>query len=270
MTDDTSKQTQTTDALDPWRGLDFSGTTLVLGVGTGRQVPLLADKCRLAEGSLVVADINLERLRAVQSEQSDSVITWVQARLRQIPLCDEVVDLLVLNGLLREVPTARLAVVCDELWRVLAPGAKVRIADMLEPSEVDYHHAWTERNRIVRRLGLALEKPTALAVDITAAAKALRSTGFEDLHIAILPGYALTEAWLEETFEAIRGMAGRVADPDLRHFILRQDLERLGAAFAQGDQRAPQRFVLQAGKPGDLSVAMESAVTADDLDPPIL
>lgn len=269
MTEDTNVRAETTETFDPWRGLDFSGATLVLGVGTGRQVPLLAAKCRLAEGSLVVADTNLERLRTMQHEQCDSVITWVQARSRQIPLCDEVVDLLVLNGLLREVPTARYTVICDEFWRVLAPGGKLRIADMLEPSEADYHHAWLERNRIVRRLGLALEKPTALSVDITAAAKALTSTGFEDLHIAILPGYALTEAWLEETVEAIRGMAGRVADPDLRHFILRQDLDRLGAAFTQGDQRAPQRFVLRAGKPGDLSVAMESAVTADDLDPPI-
>jgi len=270
MEDGLADSSQTIETFDPWRGLDFSGVTLILGVGTGRQVPLLADRCVSAEGSLVVADANLERLRALQREQTDLGITWVQARVRQIPLCDEVVDMLVVNGLLREVPTARMAILCDELWRVLVPGGKLRIADMLEPSEADYHHAWAERNRIVRRLGLALEKPTALAVDVSAAAKALRNTGFEDLHIAILPGYALTDAWLEETVEAIRGMAGRVVDPDLRHFILRQDLERLGAAFSAGDQRAPQRFVLQAGKPGDLSVAMESAVTAEDLDPPIL
>lgn len=261
---------QTAETFDPWRGLDFSGVTLILGVGTGRQVPLLADKCLSAEGSLVVADANLERLHALQHEQTDLGITWVQARARQIPLCDEVVDLLVLNGLLREVPTARMAILYEELWRVLVPGGKLRIADMLEPSEAEYHRAWAERNRIVRRLGLALEKPTALAVDVSAAARALRSTGFEDLHIALLPGYALTDAWLEETIQAIREMAGRVVDPDLRHFILRQDLERLGAAYAEGGQRAPQRFVLQAGKPGDLSVAMESAVTADDLDPPIV
>jgi SAM-dependent methyltransferase len=270
MTDDLALQSPTNETFDPWRGLDFSGVTLVLGVGTGRQVPLLADKSMQAEGSLVVADLNLERLRAMQREQANAVITWLQARIRHIPLCDEVVDLMVINGLLREVPTARMAALFDELWRVLAPGGKLRIADMLEPSEADYHHAWAERNRIVRRLGLALEKTTALAVDITAAAKALRSTGFEDLNVAILPGYTLTEAWLEETQEAIRGMAGRVVDPDLRHFILRQDLERLGAAFAEGSQRAPQRFVLQADKPSDLTVAMESAVTVEDLDPPIL
>ena len=270
MADELANNRQIAETFDPWRGLDFSGVTLILGVGTGRQVPLLADKCRSTEGTLVVADANLERLRTQQREQTDLGITWVQARARQIPLCDDVVDLLVMNGLLREVPTPRMVVLCEELWRVLVPGGKLRIADILEPSEADYHRAWAERNRIVRRLGLALEKPTAIAVDASAAARALRNTGFEDLQIALLPGYALTDAWLEETIQAIRGMAGRVVDPDLRHFILRQDLERLGAAYAKGDQRAPQRFVLQAGKPGDLSVAMESAVTADDLDPPIL
>jgi SAM-dependent methyltransferase len=270
MTESVNHPGQTPESFDPWRGLDFSGVTLILGAGTGRQVPLLAERCRSAEGTLVVVDLNLERLHAMRQEQQEYAITWVQARIRQIPLCDEVVDLLVVNGLLREVPTTRLATICEELWRVLVPGAKLRIADILEPSDADYHHAWTERNRIVRRLGLALEKTTALAVDIGAAAKALRSTGFENLHIALLPGYSLTDAWLEETTEAIRGMAGRVVDPDLRHFILRQDLTRLGAAYAEGDQRAPQRFVLQADKPGDLSVAMESAVTAEDLDPPIL
>jgi SAM-dependent methyltransferase len=269
MTDVAENTFSQSESIDPWRGLDFSGVTLILGVGTGRQVKLLGDKCRTAEGSLVVADMNRERLQTLYAGAVDSTVSLLQARPKQIPLSDEVADLVVLNGLLRESPATRVPALCDELWRVLVPGGRLRISDILEPSEECYHHAWSERNRIVRRLGMALEKPTAMAVDVSAAARALRSSGFEELHIAILPGYILTDAWLEETITAIRGMAGRVVDPDLRHFILRQDIDRLSAAYAEGGQRAPQRFVLQANKPGDLSLAMDSAITPDDLDPPI-
>ena len=89
--------------------------------------------------------------------------------------------------------------------------------------------------------------------------------GFEDLALSFLPGYGLTDAWLEETVNAIRNMAGRVGDHILRSEILNRDVGRLVAAYAQGDQRAAERFVLQGVKVGDLALSMESSFTEEDL-----
>ncbi|MCE5258200.1 MAG: class I SAM-dependent methyltransferase [Chloroflexi bacterium] len=262
-------QERLAEELDPWRGVSFSGVTLVLGTGTGRQVPLLAEKIRQAEGLLVVADVATAHLDALREQLVAPDIAWVQARARSIPLLHESVDLLLLNGLLRELPTERFGLLFEELWRTLVPGGQLRIADILDASEDPAHHAWAERNRIVRRLGLALRRPVAVSVDLRAAVRLLRGTGFEEMRATLLPGYILTDAWLQETAEAIHGMAGRVVDANLRRLILNEDIERLAQAYMQGEQRAPERFVLQAVKPGDLSVAMESPFTESDLNIPL-
>ncbi|MHB9034553.1 MAG: methyltransferase domain-containing protein [Anaerolineae bacterium] len=260
---------QSAEELDPWRGMSFSGTTLVLGIGTGRQVTLLASKAQEAEGLLVVGDSVPARLTTMRSQLGTEAIAWIHTKARQIPLLNESVDLMLLNGLLREHPTARFGVLFEEIWRVLVPGGKLRIADILDANEDPAQRAWAERNRIVRRLGQALTLPVAVSVDLRSAVRNLRSTGFEELKVALLPGYALTDAWLQETVEAIHGMAGRVTDRELRSVILHDDLQRLAQVYLGSDQRAPERFVLQAVKPGDLAVEMEAPFTEEDLNIPL-
>ena len=186
-----------------------------------------------------------------------------RGRTRHIPVLSETVDLLVVNGMLGRCPQA--AAHRRRMWRVLVPGGRLRISDIIEPSENEEERAWTERNRIVRKLADSLARPTALSVDLPAAAAALQDAGFQNLGLSFLPGYALTDAWLEETVNAIRTMTSRLVDAQVRHEIMDEDIAALIAAYARGQQRAPQRFVLQGSKPGDLALDMEASFTEEDL-----
>jgi SAM-dependent methyltransferase len=248
-----------------WRGVDFSGLTVVLGVGTGRLVALLNEQAAAASGNLVVVHYNPEELRTLLPLVSGGSLSLLRGRARQMPIRGDTVDLLVVNAVLREVPEGRLEVMFEELWRVLVPGGQLRISDIIEASEADAHQAWAERNRIVRKLGKALGKPTAIAVNLQRAAMAARSAGFEELGLSFLPGYALTAAWLEETVNGIRNTAGRIVDRDLRAEILDQDTRRLIGAYARGGQRAAERFVLQGQKAGDQALSMRASFTEEDL-----
>lgn len=249
-----------------WRGVDFSGLTLVLGAGGGRLVDVLAEQVRQADGHLAVVDYQMSALRELEPG-GGRAMQRLRARYRQLPLLAESVDLLVVNGVLREAPEARFAALFEEFWRVLVQGGRLRISDVLEPSEADYDRTWRQRNSIVRALAALLGKPAALAVDLTAAAKALRQIGFEDLSVALLPGLALTEAWLEETVNAVRSMAARLVDRSQRDQIIECEVPKLIEAFAAGNQRAAERFVLSGHKVGSLALDMEASFTEDDLSP---
>jgi len=248
-----------------WRGVDFSGFTVVLGVGTGRLIRLLNRQACASRGNLIVVSHQLGRLSSLAPLTHEGPLTLIQARPRQIPVLEGTVDLLVVNGILRRVPQRELVAMFEELWRALVPGGQLRISDLIEPSATQYNAAWAERNRIVRKLGRILGRPTALSVDLRDAATALREVGFENLAVSILPGYGLTDKWLQETVDAVRGMAGRIVDRQVRDQILGEDLDRLVAAYAQGRQRATERFVLEGNKTGTLALEMEASFTEDDL-----
>ncbi len=248
-----------------WRGVDFSGVTVILGVGTGRMIELLNRESAASEGDLLVVDSHPSRLRALLPLRTEGPLLPVHGRYRQIPALSETVDLLVVNGVLREVPESKLAVMFQELRRVLVPGGQLRISDIIEPSEADYDQAWAERNRIVRKLGLALQRPTALYVNLRRAAKAMSSTGFEDLTCSLLPGYVLTDSWLQETANAVRRMASRLVDRRMRDEILTGDLPRLEVAYAKGKQRAAERFVLSGRKVSHLVPNVAASLTVEDL-----
>lgn len=250
-----------------WRGIDFSGLTLMIGVSTGQLLQLLLEQVQRAEGQFVALSYRAEELAFAAPAAHQPRLTAIRARPRQLPLADECVDLLVLNGALRETPVERLPAMAAELWRVLAPGGQLRVSDIVEPTEAASDRAWAERNRLIRRLGEALGRPTALAVDLKAAASALTAQGFEQLRLSILPGYPLSEGWLSDTVNAVRNMASRLPDAALRRQIVESDLQRLVAAYAQGEQSAAQRFVLSGAKAGSLALAMSASFTEADLRP---
>ena len=252
---------------DLWRGVDLSGITLMLGVGTGRLAQLLSDQIARAMGHLVALDFQTDRLQSLAEMDASDRLLRIRARPRQIPALADTVDLLVVNGVLREAPVSGMPTFFEELWRVLVPGGRIRIADVLEPPETAHSQAWRERNRIIRTLGKALGMPTALAVDLQTAAKAMSATGFEDLHVSLLPGVPLTDAWLEETVNAVRTMTSRMVDREQAHALLDTDLPRLISAYAKGDQRAAERFVLSGRKVGNLALDMEASFTEGDLLP---
>jgi len=248
-----------------WRGVDFSGLTLVLGVGTGRLVALLNEQVAASLGTLMVLDREITQLRELVPLREHGPITPVCGRPGQLPVLREVVDLLVVNAVLRRIPGPKLEVMFEEMWRALVPGGRLRISDVIEPSEAQYNTAWAERNRIVRKLGRILGRSVALSANLKDAARALGSVGFENLSVSILPGHSLTDDWLEETVNAVRSMAVGLADRRVRGEILDQDLACLIRAYAQGEQRGAERFVLQGRKPGHLALDMEASFTEEDL-----
>lgn len=241
-----------------WRGIDFSGVTLVIGVGSGHLVELLNERVTASQGRLIVAGDRLSKIKEILPLTEKGFLTPLQAHLQHIPLLDQTVDLLVMSGVLRQVPEARINATFDELWRVLVPGGQLRISNLLEPPEAEHTRAWAQRNAIVRKLGRALDEPTSISVDIRRAARALRSAGFDDLGISILPGVPLTQEWLEETIRAMRTMTSRIVDRKIQQEILNEDLEELVAAYNQGEQSAAERFVLRGVKAGDVALNPES------------
>ena len=255
-------------ASDLWRGLDLSGTTLVLGVGTGRMIGLLCEQVALSGGQLLVLAPRSQALEPVAELAAYPHLARLVARGRDLPVRAGSIDLLVLNGALREVPTGRLEQQMEELWRALVPGGKLRVSDILEPGEADYDRAWAQRNAIIRRMAESLGRPTALAADLRRAAMALRAVGFDELHVTLLPGFGLSDVWLEETVTAISTMASRLADRAVRERVLGEGLPALVAAYRAGGQRATERFVLAGRKPGDLHLDMEASFTEQDLTPP--
>ncbi len=252
---------------DPlWRGIDLSGITVVLGPAGGMLLQTLAEQAAAIGGETVIAiGYEIEPLQQIQPLAATLPLAGINARIRQLPLLDESVDLLVMNGTLRQVPLRHLETMLEELWRVLVPGGQLRIADIMEPSEVAYNEAWRLRNEIVSMLGQALEQPVALYVNLRDAAAALTRVGFEELSVTLLPGMPLTEGWLEATREAVQAMASRVGDPALRRAIIEVYLPELVAAYQQGEQRAAERFVLSGRKIGDLALNMQASFTEDDL-----
>ena len=249
-----------------WRGIDLSGISVVLGLAGGRLVQALARQAAIAgDGRVIAMGYDLDALEQLLPLMVPLPVSPVNARLRQIPLLDETVDLLVMNGTLRQVPESQLLAMCQEIWRVLVPGGQLRIADLVEPSEAPYNEAWRIRNELIAKLGRALERPTALYVNLTQAAAALTEIGFENLAVSLLPGYPLTEAWLDSTQQAVQAMVSRVVDTELRDEVLQHDLQRLISAYQLGEQRAAERFVLRGSKIGDLALNMQASFTEEDL-----
>jgi len=237
-----------------WQGLDLSGVTVAVGAGSGRLLALLAQEIADAGGTLLVTSWERSSLQMLQSQAQMSVC---QAQMQHLPLRSETADLVLYIGTLRDVPTTHLQATLTELWRVLLPGGRFRIADLVEPTDMPYNAAWRQRNDISRTLGRLMDRPVSLAVDLKATALALRRLGFEDLQVALLPGAGLTDQWLEETVNALRGLAARLVDIHDRRLLIDESLPRLVDAYAQGDQRAAERFVLSGYKPGDLTLQME-------------
>ncbi|MGI6374705.1 MAG: class I SAM-dependent methyltransferase [Anaerolineae bacterium] len=250
---------------DLWSGVDLSGVTLVIGLGTGQLLQLLAEEAQRAGGIVVLASYLQPALAAVAELAAHLPVERVCCRPRELPLADGTVDLCVVNASLREVPLPHYRTFLDELWRVLVPGGHLRISDVLAPTDAPTALTWRRRCDLITRLGQALGRPVALHADARALAIAMQEVGYESMAVSLLPGVSLTSEWLGETVEAIRAMVSRVSDAELRQELLERELPALIAAFQRGDQRAADRFVVRGNKVGNLALDMETAGTAEVL-----
>ena len=63
-----------------WRGIDFSGLTVVLGAGTGRLIELLAEQASISGGNILVLSQRSDVLEALAPLRARGSLTLVQAR----------------------------------------------------------------------------------------------------------------------------------------------------------------------------------------------
>jgi arsenite methyltransferase len=124
---------------DPFRAgaIGPGDTVLDLGAGAG------TDSCIAARlvgpgGRVFALDMTpamLERLRALKARHALSNLEIVEGSAESIPLPDASVDVVTSNGVLNLVPNKRKAVA--EIFRVLRPGGRVQIADIVIARPVD-------------------------------------------------------------------------------------------------------------------------------------
>ncbi|MDX5445996.1 MAG: methyltransferase domain-containing protein [Zoogloeaceae bacterium] len=125
-------------ALESFAGVGFpfraeavcaGDRVLDVGSGSGTDV-LIASRLAGAAGSVIAFDMTPAMLAKLKRNVARaSNVGIVQGEAGAIPLADRTVDAVTSNGVLNLVPDKRAAI--GEIWRVLRPGGRVQIADIV-------------------------------------------------------------------------------------------------------------------------------------------
>lgn len=147
---------------------------LDVGAGAGSDALIASQRCGEA-GSVIALDLTapmLRKLHGCLEHTGQTNVVAVRASAEHLPLADASVDCITSNGALNLVPDKRRAI--EEMFRVLRPGGRLQIADVVinRPVTVDCDddpRLWVECV-----VGATIEENLL---------KLFRDAGFEDLRI---------------------------------------------------------------------------------------
>jgi arsenite methyltransferase len=117
---------------NPWTmgRLDEGERVLDLGCGAGTD-SLIASQMVGAEGRVTGIDMTpqmLAKARSAAEEMGVANVEFVEADAEQLPFADAAFDVVVSNGVIDLIPDKDAAF--SELFRVLAPGGRLQVADV--------------------------------------------------------------------------------------------------------------------------------------------
>ena len=118
------------------RRIEAGATVLDLGCGAGTDL-LVAAQMAGPEGRVIGVDMTpsmLARARASASAMDVRTVELYESLIESLPVEDESVDVVVSNGVIDLVPDKEA--VFDEIDRVLRPGGRLQIADVIIHEEV--------------------------------------------------------------------------------------------------------------------------------------